>query len=969
MSLFKRKGPTPVEVAHENDIKQNITKELSTAVKKLQQEQQLNSDEPILSTDSANAICNILESIFLHGCKPPVSKKIANYIGINQGYENGAQQINFWMFCERFTHSDVIAQLKRLAQVNSEIGLCRAWIRVALNDGLMESYVNAMMADKKSLEYFYSSTSYFRDHEQPEIFLSYLKGLMLYEFRLSYNSSVLNNWPNSSLVMAGLIDAENTPLPVIHPQRASLKKNETERRDVGSESIHPINRQKSKSKKRTSLEEGGESSLPQGKSVSEYSSELTQEDVDKIRGMKPRNKSRSECSSSSRVSCPDPVKYNKNPALYVADRGKDNEPMFDLGEDADVSGQDIGNNDLQSKGHIDEEIDPMFSSDHPHLGSDLSSPDKPSLNDPSSYGEFSYSSVSGELLDSKDLEEDTFFDSEGSGLPVSPMGVNGYEDMRECIEETNTADSPFEETHPVMISENRPSDFSVSPQQQDFVNERILQDILNTELSSPSDKRDKKITSDSSCDNSYTGSPQDKSKVRRKSRSRRENLKPEFGAGTRDIVQPQLSPAVADAIETTMMDQTTQKRFSVSDTEVSEQASSSPRRPRSGALSVCLEPENDEGIGIASPPSIGNSLGAKSGWSSDFDQPTQSHAVSGTMPLRNKSESFNSLLKSYTPSSQVASPTMADVLQELPEHTDFSPSSPEVDRRISDPQEEDFEIIGDLDSEGSERDPNNQTLLLGVITTEKGLDAQNYQCGSCKRPIGFIYGKPRVCTFDGKYYCFECHENDEYYIPALIIHNWDFRKHIVSKKSLTFLQDVEDHSVIDISSVNPKLYEHITEMGQLQILRKQLCHLKTYLFTCKQSIADEFRKSMWPKEYLYEGVHTYTLADLLQVPSGQLAQSLKKSIKFATKHVFECPLCSGKGFICELCHNPKVIYPFQTDDTIRCSKCKSVFHKSCKLESKSCPKCERRNKRKSKSGDTLETPDIHDYAFTPQLVA
>lgn len=42
-----------------------------------------------------------------------------------------------------------------------------------------------------------------------------------------------------------------------------------------------------------------------------------------------------------------------------------------------------------------------------------------------------------------------------------------------------------------------------------------------------------------------------------------------------------------------MMDQTTQKRFSVSDTEVSEQASLLPRRPRSGALSVCLEPEND----------------------------------------------------------------------------------------------------------------------------------------------------------------------------------------------------------------------------------------------------------------------------------------------------------------------------------------------------------------------------------------
>ena len=34
-----------------------------------------------------------------------------------------------------------------------------------------------------------------------------------------------------------------------------------------------------------------------------------------------------------------------------------------------------------------------------------------------------------------------------------------------------------------------------------------------------------------------------------------------------------------------------------------------------------------------------------------------------------------------------------------------------------------------------------------------------------------------MCSYDGGYYCFECHENDEYYIPARIVHNWDFRKH------------------------------------------------------------------------------------------------------------------------------------------------------------------------------------------------
>ncbi|XP_062581127.1 uncharacterized protein LOC134242941 isoform X2 [Saccostrea cucullata] len=951
MSLFKRKGPTSVEIAHQNDIKQNITKELSSCIKRIQREQQLNSDELILSTDSANAICNILESIFLHGCKPPVSKKIANYIGINQGYENGAQQLNFWLFCERFTHSDVVAQLKRLAQVNTEIGLCRAWIRVALNDGLMESYVNAMIADKRSLQYFYSSTSYFRDHEQPGIFLSYLKGLMSYEFQLSYNSSVLNNWPNSSLVLAGLIDAENTPLPVIHPNRVPSGKPEVIQREEDVETINPVNRQKGRTKKRSSLDDGGLSPLPQGRSVTEYSSELTQEDVDKIRGMKPRNKTRSECSSSSRVSCPDPVKYNRNPASYVADQGHDSKPMFD--DDDDETG-DLSK-DSESHGtrvkQSDGKMDQLPPSINLTSDSELSSPGKPSLNDPSSYGELSYSSASAELVDCKSLEEESYCDTDGSGLQISPLEMNGYEDIHECLEESKNTQSTYEKTQPVLITENKASEVKLTSQQQDFVNERILEDILNTELNSPADSdRKEHLTSDSSYDNSKDDSFDQKKRTRKKSKDKRENLKPDFNVSPRDIVQPQLSPAVADAIVTTMMDQTTKKRFSVG-SEEGEEVSSSPRRPRSGALSVCLEPENEDGIGISSPPSVGNSLGARSGWSSDFEQPVRPTTIA-SMPVRNKSESFNSLLKSYTPSSQVASPTMEDVLQELPECSDFSSSPPQVDPTFS-----------------TSQDSQSQASLLGVIANEKGLDAQNYQCGSCKRPIGFIYGKPRVCTFDGKYYCFECHENEEYYIPAFIIHNWDFRKHIVSKKSLTYLQDIEDHSIIDVSVVNPRLYEHIKEMDQLQVLRKQLCHLKTYLFTCKQSTADEFRKSMWPKEYLYEGIHTYTLADLLQVPSGQLTQSLKKSIKFATKHVYECPLCSGKGFICELCHNPKVIYPFQTDDTIRCPKCKSVFHKSCKSDSKSCPKCARRNKRKSQTGDCLETPDIHDYAFTPQLVA
>lgn len=74
-------------------------------------------------------------------------------------------------------------------------------------------------------------------------------------------------------------------------------------------------------------------------------------------------------------------------------------------------------------------------------------------------------------------------------------------------------------------------------------------------------------------------------------------------------------------------------------------------------------------------------------------------------------ESFNSLLKSYTPSSQVASPTMADVLQELPEQTDFSPSSPEVDRSIK---------VADVNSVGGKRGKSKEIEFTFGLSTFSG---------------------------------------------------------------------------------------------------------------------------------------------------------------------------------------------------------------------------------------------------------
>lgn len=56
---------------------------------------------------------------------------------------------------------------------------------------------------------------------------------------------------------------------------------------------------------------------------------------------------------------------------------------------------------------------------------------------------------------------------------------------------------------------------------------------------------------------------------------------------------------------------------------------------------------------------------------------------------------------------------------------------------------------------------------------------------------------------------------------------------------------------------------------------------------------------------------------LTQVIDGKLAPFLSKVIKFASSHVFSCSLCREKGFICELCQNGQVIYPFQESATKR----------------------------------------------------
>ena len=80
-----------------------------------------------------------------------------------------------------------------------------------------------------------------------------------------------------------------------------------------------------------------------------------------------------------------------------------------------------------------------------------------------------------------------------------------------------------------------------------------------------------------------------------------------------------------------------------------------------------------------------------------------------------------------------------------------------------------------------------------------------------------IYGEFKVCTYDACYYCFECHENEEHVIPARVIHNWDLRKHQVSKQCKLFLLQIEEEPLFNIDETNPTLYNVIKELREVKV--------------------------------------------------------------------------------------------------------------------------------------------------------
>ncbi|XP_063239716.1 differentially expressed in FDCP 8 homolog isoform X2 [Bacillus rossius redtenbacheri] len=236
------------------------------------------------------------------------------------------------------------------------------------------------------------------------------------------------------------------------------------------------------------------------------------------------------------------------------------------------------------------------------------------------------------------------------------------------------------------------------------------------------------------------------------------------------------------------------------------------------------------------------------------------------------------------------------------------------------------------------------------ICPETGLSTQGYRCAECKAHITFknSWVEPRLCDYDGQYYCPGCHWNSTAVIPARVVHNWDFEERKVCRASRQLLKLMFRSPVIRLEALNPRLFAFVEELSVVKKLRENILLMKKYLILCKDASESRLLGRLGDRLHFTESLDAYSLQDLVELHSGQLLGQLESvEAAFASHIRTDCKLCYGRGYVCELCEDKEVIFPFDSC-TATCPACHTVFHKTCwTKKNHQCPKCVRLEKRAS----------------------
>ncbi|KAI6077718.1 Differentially expressed in FDCP 8-like protein isoform X1 [Aix galericulata] len=215
------------------------------------------------------------------------------------------------------------------------------------------------------------------------------------------------------------------------------------------------------------------------------------------------------------------------------------------------------------------------------------------------------------------------------------------------------------------------------------------------------------------------------------------------------------------------------------------------------------------------------------------------------------------------------------------------------------------------------------------ICPESGLDSQDYRCAECRAPIALrgVPSEARQCDYTGLYYCSSCHWNDLAVVPARAIHNWDFEPRKVSRCSMRYLALMVSRPVLKLREINPLLFNYVEELVEIRKLRQDILLMKPYFITCKEAMEARLLLQLQDRQHFVENDEMYSLQDLIDIEAGRLSCSLTEIHTLFAKHIkLDCERCQAKGFVCELCKEGDVLFPFDSHTSV-CTDCSAVFHR------------------------------------------
>ncbi|XP_068775069.1 pleckstrin homology domain-containing family M member 1 isoform X2 [Struthio camelus] len=1039
------------------EVIQLIKKQLVNSIKALQK-QYVTSDAVVTSDDgNANTLCSALEAVFVHGLKAKHIKAEAGGKGKKAGGREPLPQPVFWGLLKSITHRNIVSELEQLIFINTDVGRCRAWLRLALNDGLVECYLKLLLRERSRLPEYYQSTALLLDAEECEFLLSYLQGLTSLTFELSYKSAVLNEWTITPLSLSGLcpvsellepltsstseprrkaslgsisqssgsdeIEIQPSILPIgkssnkIKLTSSSLSLNTTSSSQLssslGSDSILQAHctRSPERSKEPLSCDSdlGTATAEDLDRSLQEVLSEFSKaqqslEPVERqlIPSMLGSSLLQPTCPPTASKATPTP----SNVTLESSARSKlppdtdgpcsvhtsDAASTRNLAQPEPATPQAGNTANASSK-----QLGSMYEEDKGGTSKISSSKESQAVRSPAA--EFLLCPASGCPKRKSWISEDDFYRPSPGETSESTTSINGFAPdgageglttgLISALDLERLSVPSSGTGKPKLSPEREQKGFSVVHRRQMGLS-NPFRGLLK--LGSLERRGAMGIWKEFSCELSPLEfrlflDHEDRICVESYSLLRCESLALTHSDGRFELVflgkklylrAPSQDEAEdwLDRIREALHKCRPQLEEEEWETlEYPEDSNEGQPVPSGSATLLQYNDTPVNSFDWTSTHELELDAIKESVLYMDVDKTWVPFIFSLSLEtlkcfkVKNRDKILSNsygieTIQDILPDTSLGGPaffkviTSKAVLKLQAENAEEAASWRELVRNVLasylETAEEALTLAGSLDGNSQVVLKNtvkeNGFLLqyLVAIPMEKGLDSQSFICAGCSRQIGFSFVKPKLCAFSGLYYCDSCHQDDETVIPSRLIHNWDLTKRGVCRQALKFLTQICNQPLINLKLVNESLYDHVERMSRICGSREQLKLLGDYLIMCRSGALKELSKRLDHRNYLLECPHKYSITDLRQIADGVFETFLQSLIQFASHHVYNCDLCTQRGFICQICNQSDIIFPFEFDTTTRCSQCKTVFHQDCQASVKSCPRCERRQRYQQK---------------------